>query len=47
MKTYFIIYNDLRGNSAYTVYISGYFSSAKRIIESDNKLNPAIILPQN
>lgn len=47
MKTHFIIYNDRRGNSAYTAKVSGFFSSAKHMTESDNKLNPAIILPQN
>lgn len=41
------MYIDRRGNTAYIEYVSGLSSSAKRMTESDNKLKPAIILPQN
>lgn len=40
-------YSERRGNKAYTAKESGLCSSARRITESDNKLKPAIILPQN
>jgi len=44
---YFIMYNDRLGNTAYTSQLFGTNSLAKHMTESDNKLKPAIIFPQN